>query len=132
MRAVGAHLIFDLRRVCTTCLDDPWGSWRRGRVRPTHGCGAPKLLSRIIHCARLRRRMRKLTHKDWTGSYPGTNVLWLLYLTELLLSSEKPIPGATAAQKRNLREYKKRLSGYSCCSEVIWDELFEGLWAIVL
>lgn len=75
--------------------------------------------------------MRKLTCKDWTGSHPGTNVLWLLYLTELLLSSEKPVPGATAAQKRCLREFKKRLAGYRCCSEVIWDELFEGLWAVV-
>lgn len=37
--------------------------------------------------------MRKLTCKDWSGSHPGTNVLWLLYLTELLLSTEKPVPG---------------------------------------
>lgn len=75
--------------------------------------------------------MRKLTRKDWTGSHPGTNVLWLQYLTELLLSAEKPIPGASAAQKRSLREFKKRLGGYSSCSEVIWDTLFEGLWATV-
>lgn len=82
-------------------------------------------------CVACCRRMRKLTCKDWTGSFPGTNVLWLLYLAELLLSSEKPIPGATAAQKRNLREFKKRLAGYSNCSDVIWDTLFEGLWAAV-
>lgn len=39
--------------------------------------------------------------------------------------------GATAAQKRQLREFKKRVVGYSCCGEVIWDELFQGLWAVV-
>jgi hypothetical protein len=71
--------------------------------------------------------MRKLTCTDWAGSYPGTNVLWMQYLAELLLSSDKPIPGASAAQKRSLREFKKRLAGYSCCGEVIWDELFSGL-----
>lgn len=76
------------------------------------------------------RRMRKLTNKDWAGSYPGTNVLWLVYLTELLLSSDKPIPGASAGQKRVLREFKKRLGGYCCCSDVIWDELFHGLWSV--
>lgn len=37
--------------------------------------------------------MRKLTCKDWSGSHPGTNVLWLLYLTDLLLNTEKPVPG---------------------------------------
>lgn len=37
--------------------------------------------------------MRKLTKGDWSGSYPGTNIVWMLYLTELLLSSDKPIPG---------------------------------------
>lgn len=76
----------------------------------------------LVYC----RRMRKLTGQDWAGSYPSTNVLWLLYLTELL-GSEKPIPGATAGQKRALRDFKKRLAGYACCGEVIWDELFRGL-----
>jgi hypothetical protein len=42
--------------------------------------------------------MRKLTRKDWAGSHPGTNVLWLQYLTELLLSSDKPVPGASAVR----------------------------------
>lgn len=132
--------------------------------------------------------MRKLSRKDWAGSHPGTNVLWLLYLTELLLSTDKPVPGgcggcvaetaacapstqhslqctdththrhfhpipahssrappprhaahhttttpppgATAGQKRCLREFKKRLAGYSCCADVIWDELFAGLWTV--
>eukprot|EP00878_Enallax_costatus_P035539 GHUV01039684.1.p2 GENE.GHUV01039684.1~~GHUV01039684.1.p2 ORF type:complete len:101 (+),score=24.70 GHUV01039684.1:587-889(+) len=41
----------------------------------------------------INRRMRKLTKGDWEGTYPGTNVMWMLYLAELLLSSDKPIPG---------------------------------------
>jgi hypothetical protein len=75
--------------------------------------------------------MRKLSRRDWAGSHPGTNVLWMLYLAELLLSADKPIPGASAGQKRAMREFKKRLgsSAYSNCSEVVWDELFEGLWS---
>jgi hypothetical protein len=31
--------------------------------------------------------MRKLRCKDCAGSHPGTNVLWMQYLAELLLSS---------------------------------------------
>jgi hypothetical protein len=72
--------------------------------------------------------MRKLTGGDWAGAHPGTNALWLLYLAELLLSSDKPIPGATAAQKRALREFKRRAAGYASAGEAIWDELFAGLW----
>ncbi|WIA36318.1 hypothetical protein OEZ86_007643 [Tetradesmus obliquus] len=45
----------------------------------------------------------------------------------MLRSSNKPISSASAAQKRGLREFKKRLAGYSSCGEVIWDELFSGL-----
>jgi hypothetical protein len=39
----------------------------------------------------------------------------------------------TQAQKRCLREFKKRLAGgsYACCADVLWDELFEGLWSVV-
>lgn len=42
------------------------------------------------------RRMRKLTKGDWAGSHPKTNVMWMLYLAELLLSSDKPITGEEA------------------------------------
>ena len=49
----------------------------------------------------------------------------------MLRSSNKPIPSASTAQKRGLREFKKRLAGYSSCGEVIWDELFSGLLEVV-
>lgn len=75
--------------------------------------------------------MRTLTGGDWAGSHPGTNVVWLRYLAELLLSSDKPVPKASAAQKRALRAFAKRVGGqYACAGDAIWDELFVGLWAV--
>lgn len=43
----------------------------------------------------------------------------------MLRSSDNPIAGASA--EKGLREFKKRLVGYSSCGDVIWDELFSGL-----
>jgi len=73
--------------------------------------------------------MRKITKGEWSGAHPRTNVQWMLYLCELLLT-EKPVPGISSAQKRLLREFKKRVVGYGHCGEVIWDELFQGLWNV--
>lgn len=73
------------------------------------------------------RRMRQHTGKDWKAFYPGTNVLWMQYLADTLLT-KKDLPGISAAQKRCLREFKKRALQYANCGEMIWDELFRGLW----
>ncbi len=85
------------------------------------------LLLSLAHC----RRMRKATRGDWAGSHPVTNVLWLRYLAELLLSPDKALPGATAEHKRALRGFIRRCGGYATAGEALWDELFQGLWAVV-
>lgn len=36
--------------------------------------------------------------------------------------------GVSSAQKRQLREFRKRAVAASSCGELIWDALFEGLW----
>lgn len=54
-----------------------------------------------------------------------------ILLAMLRLLSALSAAGATAGQKRQLREFKKRVTGYSCCGDVIWDELFAGLWSVV-
>ncbi len=73
------------------------------------------------------RRMRKATHGDWAGSHFVTNVLWMHYLADTLLTL-KQLPGCTPAQKRALREFRQRALSYGSCGELIWDELFQGLW----
>eukprot|EP00775_Hariotina_reticulata_P005959 gene5959-6198_t len=70
------------------------------------------------------RRMRTITKGEWSGAYPGTNVQWMLYLCELLLT-EKPVSGISSAQKRLLRDFKKRVLGYGHCGEE--DTKLQGL-----
>jgi serine/threonine-protein kinase haspin len=71
--------------------------------------------------------MRKLVKQQWSGSHPGTNVLWMHYLADVLLA-KKELPGVLPGEKRQLRDFRRRVLGYSNCGEVIWDELFKGLW----
>lgn len=73
------------------------------------------------------RWMRKLNGDDWAASCLATNCLWVAYLAEIL-ATEKGSTLSTA-QKRRLREFRKRAVQAPCCSQlVLEDELFKGLW----
>ena len=50
------------------------------------------------------RRMRKATKGDWQKYVPATNVLWIHYLADLLLT-EKQI-ALNASEKRELRGFR--------------------------
>lgn len=73
------------------------------------------------------RAMRKLiVGDDWSASCPQTNCVWVAYMAEVL-AAEK---GAcmSAGEKKALRAFRRRVLKCAACSEVVWDELFAGLW----
>lgn len=72
------------------------------------------------------RKMKEVTDHCWEGSFPKTNVLWLQYLVDILLS--KKSFKRTKNDERDLRSLKKRLNGYGSAKEVISDPLFLDLF----
>ncbi|KAL2345581.1 hypothetical protein Fmac_006866 [Flemingia macrophylla] len=72
------------------------------------------------------RRMKELTEDWWEGSYPKTNVLWLMYLVDILLM--KKSFERTTKHERDLRSLKKRLDEYDSAKEAILDPFFTELF----
>ncbi|KDP23342.1 hypothetical protein JCGZ_23175 [Jatropha curcas] len=71
------------------------------------------------------RRMKEVTEDFWEGSFPRTNVLWLLYLVDILLL--KKSFERTSKNERELRSLKKRLEKYNSAKEAILDPFFSDL-----
>ncbi|XP_074576235.1 serine/threonine-protein kinase haspin homolog [Curcuma longa] len=71
------------------------------------------------------RKMRDLTEDYWEGSFPKTNVLWLIYLVDILLT--KKSFKRTAKDERDLRSFKKRLNEYGSATESLSDSFFSDL-----
>ncbi|KAL1350759.1 serine/threonine-protein kinase haspin homolog [Arachis hypogaea] len=72
------------------------------------------------------RRMREVTEDCWEGSFPRTNVLWVLYLVDILLL--KKSFERTPRDERELRSLKKRLERYNSAKEAILDPFFNDLF----
>ncbi|RDY14511.1 Serine/threonine-protein kinase haspin-like protein, partial [Mucuna pruriens] len=72
------------------------------------------------------RRMKEVTEDWWEGSYPKTNVLWLIYLVDILLM--KKSFERTTKHERDLRSLKKRLDKYDSAKEAILDPFFTDLF----
>ena len=72
------------------------------------------------------RRMKKATRGKWDQHCPKTNALWLHYLADCLLT-DKDFP-ATAAQKHDIKGFKKRAMGYGSAAEALWDDMFVGVF----
>ncbi|KAJ1393300.1 Protein kinase domain [Sesbania bispinosa] len=72
------------------------------------------------------RRMKEVTEDWWEGSYPKTNVLWLVYLVDILLM--KKSFERTSKNERDLRSLKKRLDQYNSAKEAILDPFFSDLF----
>lgn len=72
------------------------------------------------------RRMKKATRGKWERHCPKTNTLWLHYLADCLLN-EKQFP-VTAAQRHDLKGFRKRALGYGSAAEALWDEMFVGVF----
>ncbi|WOL10231.1 serine/threonine-protein kinase [Canna indica] len=71
------------------------------------------------------RKMRELTEDCWEGSFPKTNVLWVIYLVDILLT--KKSFKRTTRDERDLRSFKKRLSSYDSAKDSLSDSFFSDL-----
>ncbi|XP_028779473.1 serine/threonine-protein kinase haspin homolog isoform X1 [Neltuma alba] len=74
------------------------------------------------------RKMKEVTEDWWEGSFPRTNVLWLIYLVDILLT--KKSFERTSKNERDLRSLKKRLDKYNCAKEAISDSFFNDLLVV--
>ncbi|BAT86147.1 Serine/threonine-protein kinase haspin-like protein [Vigna angularis] len=72
------------------------------------------------------RKMKEVTEDWWEGSCPKTNVLWLIYLVDILLT--KKSFERTSKHERDLRSFKKRLDKYESSKEAILDPFFTDLF----
>ncbi|KAK9813057.1 hypothetical protein WJX72_008207 [[Myrmecia] bisecta] len=72
------------------------------------------------------RRMKKATKDHWEAHRPETNTLWMHYLADTMLTLKK-FP-CSSADKRELRNFRKRALTYGSCGELVWDEFFSGSW----
>ncbi|XP_065029256.1 serine/threonine-protein kinase haspin homolog [Musa acuminata AAA Group] len=71
------------------------------------------------------RKMKDLTDDCWEGSFPKTNVLWLIYLVVILLM--KKSFKRTTKDERDLRSFKKRLSSYDSATASLADSFFSDM-----
>ncbi|CAD5195389.1 unnamed protein product [Musa acuminata subsp. malaccensis] len=71
------------------------------------------------------RKMKDLTDDCWEGSFPKTNVLWLIYLVDILLM--KKSFKRTTKDERDLRSFKKRLSSYDSATASLADSFFSDM-----
>lgn len=70
--------------------------------------------------------MRKATKDDWAGRYPKTNCMWMHYLADTLLNKKSVT--CSKEEHRRLSGFRRRAMQYNNCNELIWDELFAGMW----
>ncbi|WCJ26853.1 hypothetical protein M5689_008640 [Euphorbia peplus] len=71
------------------------------------------------------RKMKDVTEDSWEGSFPRTNVLWLIYLVDILL--KKKSFERCSENARALRTLKKRLDKYNSAKEAIFDPFFSEM-----
>ncbi|XP_050382945.1 serine/threonine-protein kinase haspin homolog [Argentina anserina] len=72
------------------------------------------------------RKMKKVTQDQWKESFPKTNVLWLLYLVDVILLDKSF--DRTSKDERELRSLKKRLNQYQSAREALFDPSFSDLF----
>ncbi|GMJ11734.1 Haspin-related gene [Hibiscus trionum] len=71
------------------------------------------------------RKMKDVTEDQWEGSFPRTNVLWLIYLVDILLLKKTFV--CSLKNKREMRSLKKRLDKYDSAKEAILVPFFGDL-----
>ncbi|XP_050223094.1 serine/threonine-protein kinase haspin homolog [Mercurialis annua] len=71
------------------------------------------------------RKMKEVTEDYWQGSFPKTNVLWVMYLVDILL--QKKSFERSSKNERDMRSLKKRLDKYNSAKEAISDPFFSDL-----
>ncbi|KAL6657519.1 hypothetical protein ACP70R_005299 [Stipagrostis hirtigluma subsp. patula] len=73
------------------------------------------------------RRMKEITQDFWEGSFPKTNVVWLIYLVDMVLQKMKQSRTLPANADRELRSFKKRLASYESARDCLADPFFSDL-----
>ncbi|XP_052163436.1 serine/threonine-protein kinase haspin homolog [Oryza glaberrima] len=68
------------------------------------------------------RKMKQITNDYWEGSFPKTNVVWLIYLVDIVL--QKRYSTFTSKDDRELRAFKKRLAKYDSAKDCLTDSFF--------
>ncbi|XP_044964707.1 serine/threonine-protein kinase haspin homolog [Hordeum vulgare subsp. vulgare] len=71
------------------------------------------------------RKMKQITKECWEGSFPKTNVVWLIYLVDIVL--QKKYEACNSKDERELRSFKKRLSSCSSARDCFADPIFSDL-----
>ncbi|CAN8294702.1 unnamed protein product [Cochlearia groenlandica] len=71
------------------------------------------------------RKMKSVTEDYWEGSFARTNVLWLIYLVDLLLT--KKSFERSSKDERELRSLKKRMEKYESAKEAVSDPFFSEM-----
>lgn len=69
--------------------------------------------------------MKKATKNQWDRFTPATNCLWMHYLADICLAHKLSF-ACSSAEKLELRGFRKRALGYTCCADLLWDEFFSG------
>ncbi|KAF5729236.1 serine/threonine-protein kinase haspin [Tripterygium wilfordii] len=72
------------------------------------------------------RKMKEVTNDFWEGSFPKTNVLWLIYLVDMLLM--KKTFARSCKDERELRSLRKNLNKFHSAREAIFDPFFTNLF----
>jgi len=70
--------------------------------------------------------MRDITQEHWEGSFPKTNVVWLIYLVDMVLHKTKSL-ALGAKVDRELRSLKKRLASCESARDCLADPFFSDL-----
>lgn len=71
------------------------------------------------------RKMKAVTKDSWEGHFARTNVLWLIYLVDLLLT--KKSFERSSKDERELRSLKKRMEKYKSAKEALSDPFFSDM-----
>ncbi|KAL0697507.1 hypothetical protein Bca4012_053629 [Brassica carinata] len=71
------------------------------------------------------RKMKTVTQDSWEGHFARTNVLWLIYLVDLLLT--KKSFERSSKDERELRSLKKRMEKYKSAKETLSDPFFSDM-----
>jgi serine/threonine-protein kinase haspin len=71
------------------------------------------------------RKMKAVTEDYWEGSFARTNVLWLIYLVDILLT--KKSFERSSKHERELRSLKKRMEKYESAKEAVSDPFFSDM-----
>ncbi|KAL1225502.1 putative serinePthreonine-protein kinase haspin [Cardamine amara subsp. amara] len=71
------------------------------------------------------RKMKAVTDDYWEGSFARTNVLWLIYLVDILLT--KKSFERSSKNERELRSLKKRMEKYESAKEAVSDPFFSDM-----